>query len=104
MKWTLTAVALLMAGQAFAQEAKLSPTAHRTVPTERPSENIAGDHRFGIGQRPPAAGQPAGHREQPAGEGSWTGFHWSNENVDRTLADEGRIQVLAALTELAAHD
>jgi hypothetical protein len=41
MKWTWTAVALLMAGQMWAQETKLSPTAHRTVPTERPSENIA---------------------------------------------------------------
>ena len=41
MKRTLTAVALLMAGQAWAQESALSPTAHRTVPTERPSENIA---------------------------------------------------------------
>ena len=29
------------------------------------------------------------------------GFHWLNENVDRTLADEARIQVLAALTKLA---
>ena len=41
MKWTWTAVALLMAGQAWAQDSALSPTAHRTVPTERPSENIA---------------------------------------------------------------
>ena len=31
------------------------------------------------------------------------GFHWLNEKVDRTLADEARIQVLAALTELAEH-
>ena len=29
------------------------------------------------------------------------GFHWLNEKVDRTLADQARIQVLAALTELA---
>ena len=29
------------------------------------------------------------------------GFHWLNEKVDRTLADEARIQVLAALTKLA---
>ena len=41
MKWAWTAVALLMAGQAWAQDSELSPTAHRTVPTERPSENIA---------------------------------------------------------------
>ena len=31
------------------------------------------------------------------------GFHWLNEKVDRTLADEARIRVLAALTELAEH-
>ena len=30
-----------------------------------------------------------------------SGFHWLNEKVDRTLADEARIQVLAALTALA---
>ncbi len=30
-------------------------------------------------------------------------FDWLNENVDRTMADEARIQVLAALTELAGH-
>ena len=41
MKRMWTAVALLIAGQAWAQESALSPTAHRTVPTERPSENIA---------------------------------------------------------------
>ena len=40
MKWW-TAIALLMAVQMWAQEAALSPTAHRTVPTKRPSENIA---------------------------------------------------------------
>ncbi len=39
MKWTW--IALLMAGQAWAQDSALSPTAHRTIPTERPSENIA---------------------------------------------------------------
>ena len=43
----------------------------------------------------------AGHREKTGDEGSWTGFRWSNENVDRTLADKARIQVLAALTELS---
>ena len=41
MKWTLAVVALLMAGLSWAQDSALSPTAHRTVPTERPSENIA---------------------------------------------------------------
>ena len=41
MKWAWTAVALLMAGLAWAQGTALSPTAHRTVPTERPSENMA---------------------------------------------------------------
>ena len=41
MKWTWIALALLMAGLAWAQDTALSPTAHRTVPTERPSENIA---------------------------------------------------------------
>ena len=30
-------------------------------------------------------------------------FDWLNDSVDRTLADEARIQVLAALTELAGH-
>ena len=30
-----------------------------------------------------------------------SGFHWSNEEIDRTLADEARMQVLAALTALA---
>ncbi|MCY3736332.1 MAG: hypothetical protein OXG13_08040 [Gemmatimonadaceae bacterium] len=34
--------------------------------------------------------------DQPLG-----GFHWFNETVDRTLADKARVQVLAALTELA---
>ena len=41
MKWKWIALALLMAGQAWAQDSALSPTAHRTVPTERPSKNIA---------------------------------------------------------------
>ncbi len=41
MKWMLAAVALLVAGISWAQDTALSPTAHRTVPTERPSENIA---------------------------------------------------------------
>ena len=41
MKWTWTAVVLLTAQLAFAQATTLSPTAHRTVPTKRPSENIA---------------------------------------------------------------
>ena len=41
MKWTLVAVALLMAGLSWAQDTALSPTEHRTVPTDRPSENIA---------------------------------------------------------------
>ena len=41
MKITMAAVALLIAGQAWAQDTALSPTAHRTVPTHRPSENIA---------------------------------------------------------------
>ena len=41
MNWILAAVALLMSGLTGAQGTALSPTAHRTVPTERPSENIA---------------------------------------------------------------
>ena len=40
MKWTVAAVALLIE-LAWAQGTALSPTAHRAVPTERPSENIA---------------------------------------------------------------
>ena len=40
MKWTLAAVALLMTGLAWAQGTALSPTEHRTVPTDRPGENI----------------------------------------------------------------
>ena len=39
MKWAW--IALLLTGQAWTQETELSPTSHRTVPTERPSENIA---------------------------------------------------------------
>ena len=31
------------------------------------------------------------------------GFHWLNEKVDRTLADEARIQVLETLTALVEH-
>ena len=41
MKWKLAAVALLVAAPTWAQDTALSATAHRTVPTERPSENIA---------------------------------------------------------------
>ena len=51
MKWW-TAIALLMAVQMWAQEAALSPTAHRTVPTERPSANIALGARYTIEPRP----------------------------------------------------
>ena len=43
----------------------------------------------------------AGHREGLDGDLPLSGFHWLNDNVDRTLADEARIQVLVALTELA---
>ncbi len=39
MKWAW--IALLLAGHTWAQDSALSPTAHRTIPTERPSENIA---------------------------------------------------------------
>jgi len=39
MKWAW--IALLLTGQAWTQETELSPTSHQTVPTERPSENIA---------------------------------------------------------------
>ena len=39
MKWTW--IALLLAGHVGAQSTILSPTAHLTVPTERPSENVA---------------------------------------------------------------
>ena len=44
----------------------------------------------------------AGHggRERASGQ-PLSGFHWFNEDVDRTLADKARVQVLAALTELA---
>ena len=46
-----------------------------------------------------AAGHGGGMTsDQPLG-----GFHWLNDKVDRTLADEARIQVLAALTALADH-
>jgi len=41
MKWTLAAMALLVVGPTLAQDTAPSPTAHRTVPTKRPSENIA---------------------------------------------------------------
>ena len=40
----------------------------------------------------------AGHREGVDD----SGFLWLNENVDRTLVDSARVQVLVALTELAA--
>ena len=53
--------------------------------------------------RTPNVCDAAGHRDgfddtQPLG-----GMHWLNENIDRTLADAARIQVLAALTKLAEH-
>ena len=41
MKLTWTAVVLSTATLAYAQGTTLSPTLHRTVPTERPSENLA---------------------------------------------------------------
>ena len=43
----------------------------------------------------------AGHGGEIVSGQPLGGFHWFNEKVDRTLADEARIQVLAALTELA---
>ena len=52
MKWTWTAVVLLTAQLAFAQATPLSPTAHRTVPTERPSENIAFGASYTMEPRP----------------------------------------------------
>ncbi len=45
----------------------------------------------------------AGHTDQLDEDHPLGGLHWLNENVDRTLADEARIQVLAALTKLALH-
>ena len=45
----------------------------------------------------------AGHGGEIDTSQPLSGFHWFNEKVDRTLADEARIQVLAALTELAEH-
>jgi len=50
-----------------------------------------------------AGGHGGGHGGGYADDRPLSGFHWSNESVDRTLADEARIQVLAALTELAGH-
>ena len=44
--------------------------------------------------------RPATGRD-PAARGRITGFHWSNHNIDRSLADKGRIQVLVALTDRA---
>ncbi len=43
----------------------------------------------------------AGHGGGIASDEPLGGFHWLNEKVDRTLADEARIRVLAALTALA---
>ena len=43
----------------------------------------------------------AGGHETMDSELPLGGHHWHNENVDRTLADEARIRVLAALTALA---
>ena len=43
----------------------------------------------------------AGRHETMDSELPLGGHHWHNENVDRTLADEARIRVLAALTALA---
>ena len=45
-----------------------------------------------------AAGHGGGEK---ASDQPLNGFHWFNEEVDRTLADEARVQVLAALTALA---
>ena len=45
-----------------------------------------------------AAGHGWGDSDLPLG-----GFHWLNERVDRTLADEARIQVLETLTALVKH-
>ena len=44
-----------------------------------------------------AAGHGGG---ETASDQPLSGFHWFNEQVDRTLADEARIQVLKALTAL----
>ncbi len=52
MKWTLAVVALLIAGRAWAEGTALSPTAHRTVPTQRPSENIALGASYTMEPRP----------------------------------------------------
>ena len=48
-----------------------------------------------------AGGHRDSHPDGYADDQPLSGFHWSNESVDRTLADEARIQVLAALTKLA---
>ena len=45
--------------------------------------------------------EAAGHRDGLDDDLPLSGFHWLNENVDRTLADEARIQVLATSTKLA---
>ena len=45
----------------------------------------------------------AGHGDASGPNQPLGGFHWLNEKVDRTLADKARVQVLAALTELADH-
>ena len=41
MKWTLAAVALLMVALAWAQDTAVAPSVPGTIPTDRPSENIA---------------------------------------------------------------
>ena len=41
MKWTLAAVALLIVALAWAQDPAVVPSASGTIPTDRPSENIA---------------------------------------------------------------
>ncbi len=43
----------------------------------------------------------AGHGGEVDASQPLNGFHWFNEEVDRTLADKARVQVLAALTALA---
>ena len=45
----------------------------------------------------------AGHGDASGPNQPLGGFHWLNEKVDRTLADEARIQVLETLTALVEH-
>ena len=45
----------------------------------------------------------AGHGDATGPNQPLGGFHWLNETVDRTLADEARIQVLETLTALVEH-